>query len=130
MATKTKIKQIIIDSDMITSIFDESLYANWSKDLLDKSTYDPNTNGHYTVEQLGINALPGTKFTIEDYENVKMKETVQLDTFQINNLGIFQLNVSEFPITHLHLDKASAELAVNSHYIIIDLIYKEATVNE
>lgn len=121
-----KINQLIITPNL--DIFDRPEAGigdetpNWSKNLLDKSTWDKGT-GIYSVTHIGINALPGTTFTIDETNE-------DPDTFMINNLGVFQLDTTDFPLTHLRLSKSSFDLIKeeSSHYIIIDLVYKEAQV--
>ena len=89
--------------------------SEWSNNLID---------GKYVV-QLGIYALPGTKFLLNQ-DNKLMGENLV-----INNTGIFQIDIEDRPITSLRLNKNSYEnLSENSgHVIIIDLLYEGGVIN-
>ena len=69
------------------------------------------------VIQLGIYALPGTEFLVNQDNKVKG------ESLKINGTGIFQINVEDRPITSLKL-KESSYININEHFIIIDLIYE------
>ncbi len=65
------------------------------------------------VYELGIHALPGTEFTINN------------GAFVMNNLGNFSMSCEEHPIQSL---KVTSD--VNDNYpIIIDIIYEEVINN-
>lgn len=70
------------------------------------------------VTELGIYALPGTKFAVNQKGND--------ENLIINGSGIFNLTFGDRPITELYLSEDSYNLCKNSsHFIVIDLIYEE-----
>lgn len=86
----------------------------WSNNLIEGKS----------VIQLGIYALPGTTFLINQDNKVRGEGLI------INGTGIFQINTKEKPITSLRLNKNSYNNATtNNHFIIIDLIY-EGGIND
>ena len=108
MAKQIKQLRLIgnIDTDSIT--FDED--AIWSNNLI---------AGKYVV-QLGIYALPGTQFLLNQDDEIDGED------LQINNMGIFQVDVEERPITSLKLKRASYDKlrSMGNHMIVIDYIYE------
>lgn len=73
-----------------------------------------------SVTQLGIYALPGTKFRISQLESALDAE------FMINGSGLFSMNTKERPINSIRLSKSSYDNAINNnHFIVLDLIYNE-----
>lgn len=74
---------------------------------------------YYPIVQLGIQSLPGLKFTINS----------NFDPIIIGTTGIYELDLidSSASITSLAFDKASLEL-INQNpdgYLIIDIVYEE-----
>ena len=73
-----------------------------------------------SVTQLGIYALPGTRFKINQANSDSVEELI------INGSGIFSINLEDRPITSISLAEASYNNVVQlgKHFIIIDLIYE------
>lgn len=73
-----------------------------------------------SVTQLGIYALPGTRFKINQANSGSAEELI------INGSGIFSINLEDRPITSISLAKASFDNInqLGQHFIIIDLIYE------
>ena len=74
-----------------------------------------------SVTQLGIYALPGTRFKINQANSDSVEELI------INGSGIFSINLEDRPITSISLAKASFDNIIplgKKHFIIIDLIYE------
>lgn len=80
---------------------------NWSNNLIEGKS----------VISLGIYALPGTQFLINQ------RNVIRGESLVINGTGIFQINVEDRPITSLRLKKESYE-NIGEHFIIIDLVYE------
>lgn len=82
----------------------------WSNNIIE---------GLDNVTQLGIYALPGTRFKI----NQKNSDTVQ--DLIINGFGIFSINLKDRAIKNLNLSENSYnKIKDGSHFIIIDLVYE------
>lgn len=89
---------------------------NYSENLIPDNTL---------VIGIGIYALPGTTFQINQL-NSKVSRTLI-----INGLGMFQMDVSDRPITQLYISESSFNNAIGHHPIIIDLIcQKGVNLNE
>ena len=72
-----------------------------------------------SVTQLGIYALPGTRFKINQANSGSEEELI------INGSGIFSINLEDRPITSISLAKESFDnIQPGQHFIIIDLIYE------
>lgn len=72
-----------------------------------------------SVTQLGIYALPGTRFKINQANSGSAEELI------INGSGIFSINLEDRPINSISLAKESFDnIQTSQHFIIIDLIYK------
>ena len=73
-----------------------------------------------SVTQLGIYALPGTRFKINQANSDSVEKLI------INGSGIFSINLEDRPITSISLAKASFDNInqLGQHFIIIDLIYE------
>ena len=73
-----------------------------------------------SVTQLGIYALPGTRFKINQANSDSVEELI------INSSGIFSINLEDRPITSISLAEASFDniKQLGEHFIIIDLIYE------
>lgn len=69
------------------------------------------------VISLGIYALPGTEFLINQDNKVKG------ESLKINGTGIFQINLEDRPITSLRI-KENSYNNIGEHFIIIDLTYE------
>lgn len=77
------------------------------------------------VTSLGIYALPGSTFKINQTELIQNEETLV-----INGLGTFSINTEEHPIKSIQLSKESYNLiSSNNNFIILDLIYEEVPQN-
>mgnify|MGYP003300334051 CR=1 FL=1 len=83
--------------------------ASWSDNLVEDLG---------TIMQVGIYALPGTKFKISQNEGAEV-------ALIINGLGVFNMDVTDYPINSIKLSKSSYELISNNQFIIIDLVYEE-----
>ena len=71
------------------------------------------------ITQLGIYALPGTRFKINQANSSFAEELI------INGSGIFSINLEDRPITSINLAKESFDnIQMGQHFIIIDLIYR------
>lgn len=82
----------------------------WSKNLIQDLG---------SVTQLGIYALPGTRFQINQ-TNIN-----QAEPLIINGTGIFQIDVGDRYIDNLQLAQSSYRLVRNTtNYIVIDIIYE------
>ena len=102
-----KIKQLRFNSTNKPS-FPEGEY--WSVNLIED---------YGVVTQLGIYALPGTLFQInqEHYSDYT--------ALQINGSGIFSVNTKDYPIRSLQIHKESFQNSLEtSQTVIIDLIYE------
>ena len=89
-----------------------SFTSGWSKNLI----------AGKKVTELGIYALPGTKFA------TKLKDEGSVANIIINGSGIF--NMEHLEITELYLSEESYNLCINSsHFIVIDLIYEEVATS-
>ena len=72
-----------------------------------------------SVTQLGIYALPGTRFKINQANSGSAEELI------INGSGIFSVNLEDRPITSISLAEESYNnIKSGQHFIIIDLIYE------
>lgn len=72
-----------------------------------------------SVTQLGIYALPGTRFRINQISSDSPEELI------INGSGIFSINLEDRPIVNISLNEDSFNnIKSGQHYIIIDLIYE------
>ena len=72
-----------------------------------------------SVTQLGIYALPGTRFKINQANSGSAEELI------INGSGIFSINLEDRPITSISLAEESYNnIKSGQHFIIIDLIYE------
>lgn len=89
--------------------------SNWSDNIIDKKY----------VTQLGIYALPGTSFLLNQANQPNGEQLI------INNTGIFQIDVEERPITSLRIHKNSYKKLTEGlgHYIIIDIVYEGGVQN-
>lgn len=86
----------------------------------EENGYSTNLINGKNVIQLGIYAVPGTKFRINQIDSDNSKDLI------INGSGIFSMNIENRPITKLSIFKNSFENIANSqHQIIIDLITEE-----
>lgn len=106
-----KIKQFRFPNDPIT------FTGDWSDNL---------ANDLGQITQLGIYALPGTKFKINQILSDSVEELI------INGYGTFSIDVEDKPITSISLNRNSYNNANNNHFIIIDMVYvpKEVLGNE
>ena len=72
-----------------------------------------------SVTQLGIYALPGTRFKINQVNSGSAEELI------INGSGIFSINLKDRPIISMSLAEESYNnIKSGQHFIIIDLIYE------
>lgn len=73
-----------------------------------------------SVTQLGIYALPGTRFKINQANSGSAEELI------INGSGIFSINLEDRPITSISLAEESFNniIQLGRHFIIIDLVYE------
>ena len=70
------------------------------------------------VTQLGIYALPGSRFKINQKQSSSVEELV------INGHGVFSIDLEEHPLTSISIHKESYNNAKNNnHFIIIDVLY-------
>lgn len=70
------------------------------------------------VTQLGIYALPGSRFKINQQQSSSVEELV------INGHGVFSIDLEERPITSISVHKESYNnTKENNHFIIMDLLY-------
>lgn len=87
--------------------------TDWSENLVENLG---------TIMQVGIYALPGTKFKISQNEGAEA-------ALIINGLGIFNMDVTDHPINSIRLSKSSYDLMSNNQFIVIDLVYEEGINN-
>ena len=73
--------------------------------------------------QLGIYALPGSRFRINQANTNKIEELI------INGSGLFSINVQDRPINELSIWHEDYD-KIGNHYIVIDMIYEEVLGNE
>ena len=90
----------------------ELTFSNrWSTNLLDK---------YPGVTSLGIYALPGTKFTLNNTTD---------PTLIINSSGLFSMTDLDPTLNNLYLHDSSYTMAQeNNHFIIIDIVYEGGSI--
>lgn len=103
------------DEDAIYHLMDNNTDGITMSDLISGDAF----KNHYPIIQLGIQSLPGLRFTINS----------NFDPIIIGATGIYELDLvdSSASITSLSFDKASLEL-INKNpdgYLIIDIVYEE-----
>lgn len=102
-----KIKQLRFDNSNSSEI---TFTNGWSNNLIE--TLGP-------VIQLGIYALPGTRFKINQAQSYG-----EIEELIINGYGLFSIDLENKPITTISLHQESYNNSKeNNHFIIIDLIY-------
>ena len=107
-----KIKQIRFPEQSGSIVFTDGWSNNLVQDL-------------GNVVQLGIYALPGTQFRINQDVNINSLLNKELI---INNSGLFSVNIEDNPIISIQLSENSYENIKEAHAIIIDLVYVERGV--
>lgn len=95
----------------------------WPTNLSQNALTDINSSGYFNkyfpISQLGIQALPGTKFYLNNnYE--------QAHPIIIGNSGVYELNLEGIgEINELKFDAASIRTIANTGHLIIDIVYGE-----
>lgn len=111
----TQLRYVGEAGENLTFLGDKNEQLDWSNNII---------NEKY-VTQLGIYALPGTEFLLNQAKQPHGEQLV------INNTGIFQIDVEDRPITSLRIGKDSYEKLQKEtgHYIIIDVVYEGGVLN-
>lgn len=100
-------KQIVFPRDPVPTVTDKE----YSNNLL-------STN--MTVMAIAIYAQPGTRFQFN-----QLNDKGDNRSLVINSLGVFQMDVTERPITGLFINVQDSINNIGNQNIIIDLIYQE-----